>query len=99
MMHEYVNIDMITFGELLAAGQGISTFRVLNYILNAAYAEGNNVVSFKYGELADILGYGIRCIGDSVRYLCKIGILAKEKGHQFVINKDLLNITISGQAF
>ena len=98
-MREYINIDTRKFEELLAAGQGISTFRVLNYILNIAYAEGNNVVSFKYSELADILGYGIRCIGDSVRYLCKIGVLSKTERHTFIINKELLNVTTVGQAF
>ena len=99
MTREYLCIDLFKFNDLLAEGQGISTFRVLNYIINIAYAEGSNEVAFKYNELADILGYGVRCIGESVRYLCKLGILTKTERHKFVINKEFLNVTTAGQAF
>ena len=95
----YLSIDLNCFNNLLAAGQGISTFRVLNYIINIAYANGSDTVSFKYNEIAEVLGYGIRCIGENIRYLCKTGVLIKTGYHEYTINKDVLNVYLAANAF
>lgn len=98
-MNEYVCIDVEKFENLLVTGQGISIFRVLNYIINLAYAEKLNVVHFTYAEIADHLGYGVRCIGENVRYLCKLGILVKTRKHEYIIDKQYLNVTAISKAF